>query len=70
MGGGIKSEEVILLLGQDEYRSNKYLGDLGDLPRISNEKDELQARTKKDKNTEISKRKATTTALNALQQLF
>ena len=45
-GGGIQSEEVILL-GQDEYRSSKYLGDLGDLPRISNDKDELQARTKR-----------------------
>ena len=44
--GGIQSEEVILL-GQDEYRSSKYLGDLGDLPRISNDKDELQARTKR-----------------------
>ena len=45
-GGGIQSEEVILL-GQDEYRSSKYLGDLGDLPGISNDKDELQAHTKR-----------------------
>ena len=44
-GGGIQSEEVILL-GQDKYRSGKYLGDLGDPPGISNNKDELQARTK------------------------
>ena len=68
-GGGIQSEKVIIL-GQDEYRSSKYVGDLGDLPGMSNNKDELQARTKKNKNTEISKRKAATTALNALQQLF
>ena len=31
----------------DEYWSSKYLGDLGDLPGISNNKDELQARTKR-----------------------
>ena len=41
-GGGVQSEEVILL-GYDEYRSSKYLGDLGDLLRMSNDKDELQA---------------------------
>ena len=44
-GGGVQSEEVILL-GYDEYRSSKYLGDLDDLPGISNDKDELQTRTK------------------------
>ena len=43
---GIQSEEVILL-GQDEYRLSKYLGDLGDPPGISNDKDELQARMKR-----------------------
>ena len=47
-GGGIQSKEVILL-GQDEYRSSKYVGNLGDLPRMSNDKDEFQARTKKIK---------------------
>ena len=36
-----------ILLEQDEYRSSKYLGDLGDLPGMSNDKDKLQARTKK-----------------------
>ena len=46
--GGIQSEEVILL-GYDEYWSSKYLGDLDDLPEISNDKDELQARTKRIK---------------------
>ena len=45
-GGGIQFEEFILL-GQDEYRSSKYLGDLGNLPEISNDKDELQALTKR-----------------------
>ena len=44
--GGIKFEQVILL-GQDEYQSDKYLGDLGDLPGIFNNKDELQACTKR-----------------------
>ena len=45
-GRGIQSEEIILL-GQDEYWSSKYLGDLGDLLGISNDNDEIQARTKK-----------------------
>ena len=43
---GIKSKEVILL-GYEECWSSKYLGDLGDLPEISNDRDELQARTKR-----------------------
>ena len=47
-GGRVQSEEVILL-GYDEYRSSKYLGDLSDLPGISNDKDELQVRTKRIK---------------------
>ena len=37
-GGGIQSEEVILL-EQDEYRTSKYLDNLSDLPGISNDKD-------------------------------
>ena len=45
-GGGIQSEKVIFL-GQDEYRSSKYVGDLGYLPGMSNNKDEFQARMKK-----------------------
>ena len=45
-GGGVQSEEVILLR-YDEYWSSKYLSDLGDLPGISNDKDELQACTKR-----------------------
>ena len=45
-GKRVQSEEVILL-GQGECRSSKYLGNLGDLPRISSDKDELQARTER-----------------------
>ena len=45
-GGGIQSEEVIIL-EQDEYRTSKYLDNLSDLPGISNDKDELQACTKR-----------------------
>ena len=45
-GGRVQSKEVILL-GQGECRSSKYLGNLGDLPGISIDKDELQARTER-----------------------
>ena len=45
-GGRVQSEEVILLR-QGECRSSKYLGNLGDLPGISSDKDELQARTER-----------------------
>ena len=41
-----RSEKVILL-GPDEYQSSKHPGDLGDLPRDSNNEDRLQARTEK-----------------------
>ena len=44
--GRVQSKEVIFL-GYDEYRSSKYLDDLGDLLGISNNKDELQACTKR-----------------------
>ena len=64
-GGEIKSEEVILL-GQDESRSGKYLGDLGDLPGISNDKDELQTRTKMIRIQKYLREKL----LNAQQQPF
>ena len=40
------SKEVTLLR-LDKCESNKYLGDVGDLPRVSNDKDELQAHTKR-----------------------
>ena len=42
----MKFEEVTLL-GPDEYQLSKYLGDLGDLPRASNDEDRLQACTER-----------------------
>ena len=42
----MKSEEVTLL-GPDKYQSSKHLGDLGDLPRASNDEDRLQACTER-----------------------
>ena len=42
----MRSEEVTLL-GPDEYQLSKHLGDLGDLPRDSNNEDRLQACTEK-----------------------
>ena len=45
-GGRVQSKEVILL-GWGECRLSKYLGNLGDLPRISSDKDELQTHTER-----------------------
>ena len=42
--GRLRSEKVILL-GPDEYQSSRHLGDLGNLPRDSNNEDRLQACT-------------------------
>ena len=42
----MRSEEVTLL-EPDEYQSSKHPGDLGDLPRDSNNEDRLQVRTEK-----------------------
>ena len=42
----LKSEKVTLLRS-DEYQSSKCLGDLGDLPGVSNDEDRLQARTER-----------------------
>ena len=39
-----RSEKVILL-EPDEYQSSRHSGDLGNLPRDSNNEDRLQART-------------------------
>ena len=39
-----RSEKVILL-EPDEYQSSRHPGDLGNLPRDSNNEDRLQART-------------------------
>ena len=46
--GRPRSEKVILL-GPDEYQSSRHLGDLGNLPRDSNNEDRLQARMEKIK---------------------
>ena len=42
----MRSVEVILL-EPDEYQSSRHLGDLGDLPRDSNNEDRIQARTER-----------------------
>ena len=44
--GRPRSEEVTLL-GPDEYQSSRHPGELGNLPRDSNNEDKLQARTEK-----------------------
>ena len=42
--GRLRSEKVILLR-PDEYQLSRHLGDLGNLPKDSNNEDRLQART-------------------------
>ena len=42
--GRSRCEEVILL-GLDEYQSSRHPGDLGNLPRDSNNEDRFQTRT-------------------------
>ena len=37
--------EKVILLRPDEYQSSRHSGDLGNLPRDSNNEDRLQART-------------------------
>ena len=59
-----------LRLGYEEYQSNRYLGNLGDPPGGSNDKDELQAHAKMIRIQKYLEAKAATTTLNALQQLF
>ena len=44
---GRPGSEEVTLLGSDEYQSSRHPGDLGNLPRDSNNKDRLQAHTKK-----------------------
>ena len=46
--GRLRSEEDTFL-GLDEYQSNRHPGDLGNLPRDSNNEDRLQARMEKIK---------------------
>ena len=38
--------EKVILLRPDEYQSSRHSGDLGNLPRDSNNEDRLQSRTK------------------------
>ena len=45
-GGRPRSEEVTLLR-PDEYQLSRHPGELGNLPRDSNNEDKLQARTEK-----------------------
>ena len=39
--------ERVIFLGLDEYQSSRHPGDLGNLPRDSNNEDRLQTRTEK-----------------------
>ena len=59
-----------MLLGYKEYQSSRYLGNLGDPPRGSSDKDELQTHAKMIRIQKYLEAKVTTTALYALQQLF
>ena len=52
----MKSEEVTFL-GLDEYQSSEYLGDLGDLPGVSNDEDRLQARTERIRTQKYLRKK-------------
>ena len=42
---GRPGSEKVILLGPDEYQSSRHLGDLGNLPKDSNNEDRLQTRT-------------------------
>ena len=44
---GRPRSEKVTLLGPDEYQSSRHPGELGNLPRDSNNEDKLQARTEK-----------------------
>ena len=59
-----------LRLRYEEYQSNRHLGNLGDPPGRSSDKDELQAYAKMIKIQKYLEAGPATTALNALQQLF
>ena len=62
------SERVGFLI-PDKYLSGQLHLDLCNLPGNSSDEDRLPIYKKRDKNMEISKGKAATIALNALQQL-
>ena len=42
---GMPRCEEVILLGPDEYQSSRHPGDLGNLPRDSNNEDRFQAHT-------------------------
>ena len=56
----MKFEEVTLF-GLDEYQSSKHPGNLGNLPRGSNDEDILQARTERIRIQKYLKEKVVTT---------
>ena len=60
----------VYTLGYKEYRLSRYLGNLGDPPGGSRDKDKLQAHAKMIRIQKYLEAKAVTTALNALQQFF
>ena len=59
-----------ILLGYKEYRSSRYLGNLGDPPGGFKDKDELQTHAKMIRIQKYLEANVATTILNALQQLF
>ena len=68
-GGGLKSEEVTLLR-PDECQSIKHLGDLGNLPGVSNDENRLQTCTERIRIQKYLREKAAITALNTPQRPF
>ena len=61
--------ERVILLRLDECQSSELHLDLGNLPRNSSNEDRLQVRKEMIRIQKYLREKATTTALNALQQL-
>ena len=59
-----------ILLGYKEYRSSRYLGNLGDPLGGFRDKDELQAHAEMIRIQKYLEAKAATTVLKTLQQLF
>ena len=62
--------EEFILFGYEEYQSRRCLGNLGDPLGRSRDNYKLQAHAKMIRTHKYLKAKATTIALNALQQLF
>ena len=65
-----RGSKEFILLRYKEFRSSRYLGNLGDPPGGSSDKDELQTHAKMIRIQKYLETKAATTALNTLQQLF